>query len=620
MKEIEQIVTDYLSTEKTDYAIMINGDWGSGKTYYVKNTLFKEINKKDSYLKNKDNPQKYDPVYISLFGLRDTNDILNKILLELNPWLKKKHGIILRTGLEQISSIFNLSIYKSNELKNFLSIFNIPKNKVLFIDDLERTDELRLPISSILGQINHFTEQENLKVIIVCNSDQTQEIFSSTNEKTIRFSCLYNPSLHEVYDNLIKTYKDDYFSFVEINKSLIIDIFNNAHYKNLRTLRFILDIFQKIHKLVKNKEYHEEILRRFLTFSVIYSIEYKLNTKSKDNLDSLKDIGPFDLSSFDIAKLFPEIHKEKEEEVKEPSYTEKFRTKYSEFIESFYYSQEIADYIQNGYLDEDKLLQVITDLIQEIKSKEETKETKLINKIRNWRNLDDEEFEPLKEEILDKIGEGKFTLAAYPIIFAEFLKMEHYQLYGLDINESFMALFTRGIDLAKESHKYDESLRIKLPHWSISDNPLIKKKYDRIYEYTIQANQETQTKIFNTIIESIYFWIENNNLDELESVLSKPDYLNHPILRDIDTEKLFRLLEKANPETIYALHAGIYRRYSDTDIRTGGVSILSDEREFFTELHHLVSEKISNTEKRKISIVSFIDLQSNLKRFLPAES
>lgn len=32
MKEIEQIVTDYLQTEHTDFAIMINGDWGCGKT------------------------------------------------------------------------------------------------------------------------------------------------------------------------------------------------------------------------------------------------------------------------------------------------------------------------------------------------------------------------------------------------------------------------------------------------------------------------------------------------------------------------------------------------------------------------------------------------------------
>ena len=36
---IEEIFEDYLKTPQTQYAILINVTWGSGKTYFFKNNL-----------------------------------------------------------------------------------------------------------------------------------------------------------------------------------------------------------------------------------------------------------------------------------------------------------------------------------------------------------------------------------------------------------------------------------------------------------------------------------------------------------------------------------------------------------------------------------------------------
>lgn len=613
MKEIEQIITDYLKAENTDYAILINGDWGSGKTYFIKKTLFEKISQIDSFIKDKKNTTlKYKPLYVSLYGINDISNVLYKVQLELNPWLKSKPWMIAKTGISKITSFFNAAISKEDE-KNFLSIFNIHNNIVLFFDDLERIDKSKLSLSSVLGQINNFTEQENLKVIIVCNSEKTEEIFSKTNEKTIRFSCLYNPVLDDVYDNMIRAYDNDYESFLKTNKPIIIETFVVAKYKNLRTLRFILDIFQKIYHLVKGKEFNDEILKRFLFFTVIYSVEYKMNTQNRKDLNSLNSVGPFDISDIDFTNLFPEIKKEQEET--EPSYSQKFRNKYSDIIESFHYCQEIADYIHDGYLDEEKLLQVINDLIQEIKSKEETEEAGLINKIRNWRNLHDDNFEPLKDKILNKIDNGTFTLAAYPIIFAEFLQIEHYQLYNLNIDENFIEKFKKGIDKAKEKHEYDKSFMAKIPYWSMNDKSPAKDKFKYICDYTHQANNDTTNKIYERIIDSIYVNLEQNKSQELQDIFSNPKHLNSPFLKDIEVDKFFELLTKTHSETIYALHAGIYGRYSDKDIQYGLVPILNSEIEFFRKLLELVSKKIEETVERKISLVAFIDLERNLKRF-----
>lgn len=42
MEKLNEIVIDYIKTEDTDYALMINGKWGCGKTYYLEHE-FKDI-------------------------------------------------------------------------------------------------------------------------------------------------------------------------------------------------------------------------------------------------------------------------------------------------------------------------------------------------------------------------------------------------------------------------------------------------------------------------------------------------------------------------------------------------------------------------------------------------
>ena len=39
-------IEDYINTPITDYAIMISGEWGIGKTYFLKNTLLSDFKEK----------------------------------------------------------------------------------------------------------------------------------------------------------------------------------------------------------------------------------------------------------------------------------------------------------------------------------------------------------------------------------------------------------------------------------------------------------------------------------------------------------------------------------------------------------------------------------------------
>ena len=43
MEDLIESILDYVRADYTDYAIMINGEWGSGKTYFWNNKIKNKI-------------------------------------------------------------------------------------------------------------------------------------------------------------------------------------------------------------------------------------------------------------------------------------------------------------------------------------------------------------------------------------------------------------------------------------------------------------------------------------------------------------------------------------------------------------------------------------------------
>ena len=39
--EIESVIAEYLKNPRAEYAVMIDGDWGSGKTYFLTHSLMR---------------------------------------------------------------------------------------------------------------------------------------------------------------------------------------------------------------------------------------------------------------------------------------------------------------------------------------------------------------------------------------------------------------------------------------------------------------------------------------------------------------------------------------------------------------------------------------------------
>ena len=83
MEDLVESILDYIRSDYTDYAIMINGEWGSGKTYFWNHKIRHKI---ESMLLN---GKRYTDIYMSLYGITNLEEISTKIFIETTQLMDK---------------------------------------------------------------------------------------------------------------------------------------------------------------------------------------------------------------------------------------------------------------------------------------------------------------------------------------------------------------------------------------------------------------------------------------------------------------------------------------------------------------------------------------------------
>lgn len=217
--DLINIIDDYLKNKLINYAILIKGEWGTGKTFFVKKNIIKRYN---------------NALYISLYGISSIDKLSEKIYLEIikskattnfiSKFFRKLHEKILFKVLFFIPILifkllkflyellfkliwivtynlvylkFNINISSLNK-KDFYGILKLYEKLdkfILVIDDLERCN---IPIEEIMGFINDFVEHNNVKCILVANEN---EIYKTQSENLeLKILTVANDKI-EFYDN-----------------------------------------------------------------------------------------------------------------------------------------------------------------------------------------------------------------------------------------------------------------------------------------------------------------------------------------------------------------------------------------------------------------------------------
>lgn len=247
-KHIEEYLDYYFDGKKKfEYAVLLNGAWGSGKTWFVKKYIEKQISKDKKV------------AYISLNGISKTSEIDEAIFKCIHPVLGSKQAKLagqlfkgaikatLRIDLDGDSKPdANLGI-SAPDIK-FPDYLKIDDNFILIFDDLERCE---LKIEETLGYINYFVEQENIKVLVVSNDTEIKESDNFLRKKEKLIGTTFNYS--EDQDLAIKSILEEIDNF-ELKEKLITVIpiitetFNRIGYKNLRAFKQSVFDFERFYR------------------------------------------------------------------------------------------------------------------------------------------------------------------------------------------------------------------------------------------------------------------------------------------------------------------------------------------------------------------------------------
>lgn len=605
--KLVDIIKNFISQENSDFAILINGSWGSGKTFFLKRVVAEEVKKISCKLSATDS-KPFELVYVSLYGLTSADELQRRLFLEINPSLKTKGGKIITSLLGKGLEYIGLGASDKDE-KNLLNIFGgIPKNKILVFDDLERL--ATETINEVLGFINTYTEHQNLKVIIVADEEKIKakiDDYDKVKEKLIRFTYLFNPELKEVFPSFVARYTSvPYQQFLTANSNLICDLFTKGQHKNLRSLRFVLDLFEAVFVSVNSIADLDEtnkkvLLDRFLFFVTTYSIEYKKDDND-ENLTALKNIGnSLSSSAFDML-LFKQMRSEMIEkgEIKEDDISpmEKFTMQFEETYfpdgnSNFEYYDFLTTFIHSGDLDSDELRKVCLTSQEILKEKQGKPEHIALGKLKNCLTLNDNEYLPVIEEIYSYVDSGVYKLEEYPIIFQNLLNGSKEGIANLVIDAASVDRFKAGMEKSLAHSQYRNGFENYISIWHQTDEIL-----QSIRDYAVELNETLLTDSDKQLSDKVFALLVPEKLSEFTTLMMSDEVKSVPICQEsyISPEEFinkYDALSNSEKLTVYE----VFNNFSSRFIHYRQVFV--KEITFYQKTLEIINQKIQAAEGNK---------------------
>ncbi len=301
--ELNEYLENYLKNDVSRRAIMLTADWGSGKTFYIKNDLMKK-------LKNK-------CVYVSLYDIKNLEELNKELYLEIklkksqHPQLSKAKkyveafgSTVVGIGKTIIKKLCHVDLNVDWEKPNIEKLYeevNL-KNKLIIFDDLERS---QIDLIEFLGYINNLEEHDGIKVLLVANEreilkyderEKNNETISIPNEATLKYLKIKEKTIsdtiqfygntYNIIQNIYNEFKNNYFTKINdggycCSKFNIIEkiasIMQELKCNNYRLLLFGLqktyDIFIKL-DITQN--YDLEFLEHIMLGAVAFAMNNKL--------------------------------------------------------------------------------------------------------------------------------------------------------------------------------------------------------------------------------------------------------------------------------------------------------------------------------------------------------
>lgn len=622
MEDLIESILDYIRAEYTDYAIMINGEWGSGKTYFWNHKIKPRIETMQV------NGKRLTPIYMSLYGISNLEEISKKIFIETTQLMDKNLKKFMnsngassipeyaKTGLD-MANFFGVT--QNGDRVDYAQFFSTD-DKVLCFDDLERAN---VDVIDILGYINNFVEHDHIKTIIICNEkelstklknsnlemktfiatylldkenklniktdkpmverirDTIEYVFDKANdyerikEKLIGETFEYAPEFNYIINGLLMRYENDadLIRFLRENTGLITSTFNKSGTRNLRILKHALNNFKKIFDTVTDSypNTNNRILQTMLIFTIAISFEIKAGKITKDkfvNISSNEEYKSVLVSS----RVFMDNRQ---------FYIKEFDNNYYyNFKAEYRFFKFIEKYVRTRIFDM-KIFKENMEIIRDTVDTNQLPGYKRLLTEEYWK-IPDDQFNGVIDETLDYVKNGKIEIIQIVKLFSYFAYFIKKDLINYDMR-TIKSVFFNGMNISSLTSKYCANVDEELAQVAVEEE--FEADMEEILKHFNEINMQLKTKMYNEKAEEIFKCIPM----KMELFYDKFDKecMNIPIFKYYDSFQTFQRISCASNEDIVTIKEK-----------------LSDRAKRFKEE---IKEEIPNIKKLKHIIDDYID-------------
>ena len=285
----------YLTKEISNgKVIMLSGKWGSGKTFFWKNIIEKEL------IQNQTEKQKAY-VYSSLYGNRTLDKIEDNIYAQAYLCSVGGKNAVL-SGYEKVKdfgkrfgsfcSLLDVSklvdgiddIQQKNIKRSALSY--LKNGGIVCFDDFERKSK-DIDLNDLFGFISHLAIELDCKVVIILNDDvfvgEEKNVFSRVKEKSVSKFLKYEPSIKELFETIFSNEK---YRVLDEHKEIILKTIEETEELNARIYIQVLD--NLVEWIEKEQEINDDVLRCLILVNINFILFHTICNHKVENIYLLR--------------------------------------------------------------------------------------------------------------------------------------------------------------------------------------------------------------------------------------------------------------------------------------------------------------------------------------------
>lgn len=644
MEDLVESILDYVRADYTDYAIMINGEWGSGKTYFWNHKIRNKI--ESMHL----NGKKFTTIYMSLYGISNLEEISKKIFIETTQLMDKNLKKYMdangqttipeyaKTGLD-MANFFGVT--QNGDRIDYSDFFSTD-DKVLCFDDLERAN---VDVIDILGYINNFVEHDHIKTIIICNEkelstklkssnlemktfiatylldkegdlskvsdkpmvekiqDKIEYVFDKANdyerikEKLIGETFEYAPEFTYIINGLLMRYEnnEDLIRFLRENTGLIISTFNKSGTRNLRILKHALNDFKKIFEMV-SKYYpntNNRVLQTMLIFTIAVSFEIKAGKITKDKFVNIKDNEEYKSILVSSRVLLMDNRQ---------FYIKEFDNNYYYNFKSEYkFFKFIEIYVRTRIFDMKAFKENMEVIINTIDTDKLPGYKRLLTE-EYWK-INDDQFEKVIDEVIDDVKNGRIRLIDIVKLFAYFSYFIKKDLISYDM-KTIKSVFFNGMNISSLTSQYCDNVEEELAQITVGEP---NQDVEEILKHFNQLNIQLKDKMYIEKADEIFKCIPMRM--EMFYERFDKECMDIPIFKYYDVFQMFQRISCASNEDIVTIKEKLVNREKLHH------SEIEPEMKNIKQLKQLIDDYCKNKEAT-IKIVMLREFSKDLEYIL----